>query len=53
MANLYEILANAEDGQAMAILGRELELTPEETEAAVIGAAARNLDRPQAIDGDT
>lgn len=35
MANLYEILANAEDGQAMSILGRELELTPEETEAAV------------------
>ena len=35
MANLYEILANAEGGQAMAILGREFELTSEETEAAV------------------
>ena len=36
MASLYDILAHAEDGQAMTILGRELELTPEETEAAVI-----------------
>ncbi len=35
MANLYEILASAQGGQAMAHLGREFELTPEETEAAV------------------
>ena len=35
MANLYEILANAQGGRAMAILGREFELTSEETEAAV------------------
>ena len=35
MANLYEILENAEHGQAMALVSREFELTPEETEAAV------------------
>ena len=35
MANLYEILANAQGGQAMAMLGREFKLTPKETEAAV------------------
>jgi hypothetical protein len=35
MANLYEILAEAEGGEAMASLGRRFDLTPEETEAAV------------------
>jgi hypothetical protein len=35
MANLYEILANAQGGQAMALLGREFDLSPKETEAAV------------------
>jgi hypothetical protein len=35
MANLYEILANAQGGEAMALLGRKFELTPQETEAAV------------------
>jgi len=35
MANLYEVLANAEGGQAMARLGREFGLTPQQTEAAV------------------
>jgi hypothetical protein len=35
MANLYEILENAGGGQAMALLSREFELTPRETEAAV------------------
>jgi hypothetical protein len=35
MANLYEILANAEGGQALAMLGREFGLTSEQTEAAV------------------
>jgi hypothetical protein len=35
MANLYEILANAEGGQALTMLGREFGLTPEQTEAAV------------------
>jgi hypothetical protein len=35
MANLYEILANAEGGQALAMLGRQFGLTSEQTEAAV------------------
>jgi hypothetical protein len=35
MANLYDVLADAEDGQAMARLGREFRLTPQQTEAAV------------------
>jgi hypothetical protein len=35
MANLNEILENANGGEAIAILGRELELTPEQTQSAV------------------
>jgi uncharacterized protein DUF937 len=35
MANLYDVLADAEGGQAMARLGREFRLTPQQTEAAV------------------
>jgi hypothetical protein len=35
MANLYDILGNAEGGEAMAMLSREFGLTPGETEAAV------------------
>lgn len=35
MANLYEILAHAQDGDAMAVLGREFGLTSEQTQAAV------------------
>jgi hypothetical protein len=35
MANLYEILDNAHDGEALAALGREFELTPAQTQAAV------------------
>jgi hypothetical protein len=35
MASLYEILENANDGEAIAILGRELGLTPEQTQSAV------------------
>ena len=35
MANLYEILANAQQGQAMAGLSREFDLTPEQTQSAV------------------
>jgi len=35
MANLYEILDDAHDGEAVATLGREFDLTPEQTEAAV------------------
>jgi hypothetical protein len=36
MNNLYEILAEAEDGEAMEMLGREFGLTPQETQAAVM-----------------
>ena len=35
MANLYEILDDAHDGEAIAVLGREFGLTPKKTEAAV------------------
>ena len=35
MASLYEILANAQQGEAMAGLGREFGLTPQQTRAAV------------------
>jgi hypothetical protein len=35
MANLYEILDNAHDGEGMSALGREFGLTPTQTQAAV------------------
>jgi hypothetical protein len=35
MANLYELLATAHGGRAMAMLGREFDLSSDETEAAV------------------
>ena len=35
MASLYEILDNANEGEAIAVLGRELSLTPEQTQSAV------------------
>ncbi len=35
MASLYEILDNANEGEAIAVLGRELGLTPEQTQSAV------------------
>jgi hypothetical protein len=35
MASLFEILDNANDGEAIAVLGRELGLTPEQTQSAV------------------
>lgn len=35
MATLYEILENAQDGEAMSRIGRGFELTPEQTQAAV------------------
>ena len=35
MANLNEILENANGGEAISILGRELELTPEQTQSAI------------------
>ena len=35
MNNLYDILAHAQNGEAMAVLGRKFGLTPEETQAAV------------------
>jgi hypothetical protein len=35
MANLYEILDNANGGEAISVLGRELDLTPEQTQSAV------------------
>jgi Bacterial protein of unknown function (DUF937) len=36
MGNLYDILAAAEGGEAMAMLGREFGLTPQQTQAAVM-----------------
>lgn len=35
MANLYEILDNANEGEAIAVLGREFGLTPEQAQSAV------------------
>ena len=35
MANLYEILADAQNGEALAEIGREYGLTPQQTDAAV------------------
>ena len=35
MASLYEILSNAQQGEALAGLGREFGLTPQQTQAAV------------------
>ena len=35
MASLFEILDNANEGEAIAVLGRELGLTPEQTQSAV------------------
>ena len=35
MASLYEILDNANGGEAISVLGRELNLTPEQTQSAV------------------
>jgi hypothetical protein len=35
MANLYEVLADAQNGEAMAELGREFGLTTQQTQAAV------------------
>jgi len=35
MASLYEILSDAQQGEAIAELGREFGLTPEQTQAAV------------------
>ena len=35
MASLFEALNNAHDGEAVTLLGREFELTPKQTEAAV------------------
>jgi hypothetical protein len=35
MASLYEALNNAHDGEAIALLGREFESTPKQTDAAV------------------
>jgi hypothetical protein len=36
MANLYEILADAQNGEAMTELGREFGLSPQQTEVAVV-----------------
>ena len=35
MANLYELVDDAHDGESLAALGREFQLTPQQTEAAV------------------
>ena len=35
MATLYETLADAQNGQAMAAVGREFGLSPEQTQSAV------------------
>jgi hypothetical protein len=51
MANLYDVLAEAEGGDAMARLGREFRLTPQQTEDAVtalLPAISRGLKRSTA-----
>jgi hypothetical protein len=53
MANLYEILAEAEGGEAMANLGRRFDLTPDENRGCGGSAAAGHFHGSQAIDGDT
>jgi hypothetical protein len=53
MANLYEILAGAQQGKAMFALGREFGLSPQQTQAAVtallpaISMASSNRRRPR------
>ena len=46
MANLYEVLADAQNGEAMSELGREFGLSPQQTQLAVAVAAARDIDGP-------
>ena len=53
MANLYEILADAQNGEAMTAVGREFGLSPQQTQARRGGAAARYIDGPQANDGNS
>ena len=49
MANLYEILADAQNGESMNELGRQFGLSPHQTQAAV--AALRcHIDGAQACD---
>ena len=46
MANLYEVLADAQNGEAMTRLGREFGLSPQQTQARRGVAAARYIDGP-------
>jgi len=53
MPNLYEILADAQQGEAMAELGREFGLTPQQTQAAVaalLPAISLGIKRATATD---
>ena len=52
MANLYEILADAQNGEAMTAVGREFGLSPQHPSGRG-GAAARYIDGPQANDGNS
>jgi hypothetical protein len=45
MNNLHDILANAQNGEAMAVLGREFGLTSEETQVGVLVGGMRDADR--------
>jgi hypothetical protein len=53
MASLYETLSGAQQGEAIAALGREFGLTPEQTQAAVESLLPAIIPGSQAIDGDT
>ena len=46
MANLYEVLADAQNGEAMSELGREFGLSPQQTQARGGIAAACDIDGP-------
>ena len=52
MASLFEALNNAHDGEAVTLLGREFELTPKQTEAAVTTLLPAISAVPKAIDCD-
>ena len=51
MANLYETLADAQQGEAIAELGREFGLTTQQTQAAVAALLPAISDGPETFDG--
>lgn len=58
MATLYEILAQAQDGEAMSQIGREFALSPEQTQAAVASllpaislGLKRSTETPEGLGG--